>query len=580
MNTWQFTPYALLYILAVAISYMLAYLAWKMRPVRGAAYFSLLTLATGTWSLGALLGFFNTDLGWKLIMLRVEYLGIIGTAFLWLLFVAAYTQFDQWLTRRAIALLAVVPVVAYILILTVQHHNLFYRSYGLTTGHDLILFTKVYGPGFYIMVGYGYILLLSGIVILFRVILRMPDQFRGQIRPLILAVVVILLSNALYVSGNNPIQPYDPTPLSFAVAGVLCMIAMRSYRFLDVVPVAHNLVFKNVNNGVIIIDRRGQILDMNPAAEHILNRTSEEALGKSAIDIFPEHTDLIKRFRDVLEVKTEIEQDSRSYELQITPLTDHSQKPVGRIITLYDLTERKQAEKEHLELMQERQRVEVLQHFISAASHDLRTPLTTMKTSLFLLKSLNDPEKRKKHMAMLESQTEHLERLLEDMLTLSRLDKVAELEFAPLNLKSLFGDIMRRQSPLIAKKKLSVEVAPIGDLPFIQGDGHYLSRALEIVVLNALNYTPDGGEITARLCEQEQQILIEVQDSGIGISEKDLPHIFESFYRGDKARNTNTGGTGLGLAMAQKIVELHHGSIEVESKLEQGSMFRIYLPTS
>ncbi|MCD4686534.1 MAG: hypothetical protein K8S97_11425, partial [Anaerolineae bacterium] len=158
MNSWQFTPFTTFYVLAVGISYMLTYLAWKMRPVRGATYFSLMTLASGTWVLGHLLGFFSTNLSWKLIMLRVEYFGIICTEFLWLLFAATYAQSDRWLTRRVLALLAIVPVITFSLILTIQQHSLFYRSYKLATDHDLIAFVKVYGPGFYIWMGYGYFL--------------------------------------------------------------------------------------------------------------------------------------------------------------------------------------------------------------------------------------------------------------------------------------------------------------------------------------------------------------------------------------------------------------------------------------
>jgi len=218
ISTWQFTPYAWLYLAAVGISILLTYLAWKMRPVRGATAFSLMVLSTGVWSLGYLLGFFNTDPSWKLILLRVEYFGIIGADFFWLLFVASYTHFYQWFSRRMIALLSIVPISTYFQILFIQQHTFFYETFKFPLIDGLIIFDKTYAPGFYIWVGYAYLVIITGVGILIRGMINMPEKYRLQLIPLILVIVLILSPNILYIFGSNPIAPYDPTSLMFVVA--------------------------------------------------------------------------------------------------------------------------------------------------------------------------------------------------------------------------------------------------------------------------------------------------------------------------------------------------------------------------
>jgi PAS domain S-box-containing protein len=577
---WQFTPYTLFYVLAAGISYVLAYLAWKMRPVRGTTYFSLMTLSSGTWVLGHILVFFSTNLSWRLIMLRVEYLGIICAEFLWLLFAATYAQSDRWLARRTIALLAIVPVITSILILTIQQHSLFYRSYKLTTDHDLIVSVKEYGPVFYIWLVYAYFLVLGGIVILLRGILRMPSQFRGQSYLIVMAMVVMSLSNILYVIGANPISPYDPFPLSFIVAGVLFIIAMYRYKFLDIVPVAHNRIFRNVNNGVIIIDHRGYILDMNPAAERVLNRTLGTVLGQLILDVFPEHTELIERFQDVPEIKTEVNlgQNMRSYELQITPFLDHKGKPGGRIIMLYDLTERKQAEQQRLALAMERERMRILSNFITQASHEFRTPLSIIKTSTYILRKTDDSLAQEQHVGKIEDQAENITTLVEALTTMSRLDGIRELPVAKVDLCKVIMTVNTNKQLALQETNIRSVIELEKQPLLVQADIGYLQQAVEAIVDNAIRFTPKGGAITVRADSRDGYAIIKITDTGVGIKEDDLPHIFERFYRADKAGTTR--GFGLGLPIAKAIIELHGGRIEVKSTIGQGSVFRIVLPTT
>jgi len=346
MSTWQFTPYALLFLAAVIISFWLAYLGWRMQPVQGTKAFSMMAISTGLWSLGYLLGFFNTNLAWKLVMLRIEYLGIIGADYFWLLFACNYTNLKEWLTRKALLILAIIPIVTYVQVLFIRRHAFYYRSLELTTMGEFVLFSKVYGPGFYLWVIYAYLIILTGVVILIMGMINMPEKFRFQLIPLIIVILTILGPNIFYMLDFNPAAPYDPTSIMFVISGILLLLTIRHFRLLDIAPVAYNQVFKNVKSGVIILDERAHIQDLNPAAEGILNLSQENALGKPIKQVLPKYQDLLKRLENSPQNRAEFRTGEEHFEVQATPLNDREGASQGRIIMFYDITTRKLAEYE------------------------------------------------------------------------------------------------------------------------------------------------------------------------------------------------------------------------------------------
>ncbi len=352
----QYTPLVWLYVFAALTTFSLAAYIWRLRPTRGATAWAWAMLSCGIWATGVTLEIITADLFWKLLVIRaVVYLGVVSTVYSWTVFTITYSHYDHWLTRRTIILLGVIPVVTYILVLTIDLHTLFYRSYGLIEKDGLFFFDKVYGPAFWVWAIYGYIAIFGGSIILIQAVLRFPNLYRGQAITVILGGVIPTLSNILWVTVLSSRFPYDPTSLFFTLSGILIALSIRRYRFLDVVPVAYDLVFKNVNAGVVIIDLQGRVLDMNPVAEQIVNRSKDEVLGKVTFDAFVDFTGLLEQFRTVMEVKTEITmgQEKRICELQIMPLNDRAGKLAGRIIMVYDITALKKAEERYRKLYKE-----------------------------------------------------------------------------------------------------------------------------------------------------------------------------------------------------------------------------------
>jgi len=245
---------------------------------------------------------------------------------------------------------------------------------------------------------------------------------------------------------------------------------------------------------------------------------------------------------------------------------------------LLDVTERKRAEKQTIELAVAKEREDNLREFISTMSHDLKTPLTVMNTSLYLLERINDPVKQKDRIVTLKNQVALLERFIQDILVISRLDHTPGLNLKLVDLNRLAQDIERRLLPAAEGKNLRLGLDLSATTPTVLGDESELERALLNLVENAISYTPREGSVIIRTARQGENAIIEVVDSGIGVAEGDLPKIFDRFYRSMETQNMEPRGTGLGLAIVKQILDLHGGNIEVESAVGKGSTFRVQLP--
>jgi heavy metal sensor kinase len=218
--------------------------------------------------------------------------------------------------------------------------------------------------------------------------------------------------------------------------------------------------------------------------------------------------------------------------------------------------------------------------FTADASHELRTPIALIRTTseLALRKERSEPEYRE---ALDEVHAESVRTtyLIEDLLTLARADAgKARVERTSIDLADVVVEVSEQAQKLAGEKDISLacDVPPKGLT--ISGDRGTLRRLFFVLLDNAVKYTPRGGHIDVSVCDEAQRAVVEVSDSGIGIHEEDLTHIFERFYRSDKSRSRDSGGAGLGLSIAKWIVESHDGDIRVTSQLERGSTFRVSLP--
>ncbi|MGI5878734.1 MAG: sensor histidine kinase, partial [Christensenellales bacterium] len=213
------------------------------------------------------------------------------------------------------------------------------------------------------------------------------------------------------------------------------------------------------------------------------------------------------------------------------------------------------------------------------ASHELKTPLSTVKLLVQTLLSQQpfDPAMTGEFLGDIDSEVDRMTALVNDLLVLVRMDEKAALAFENLDLSMIIEDAVASLEPMARQKQLELEVRVEPDLT-MAGEGAALRQMVVNLMDNAIKYTPPGGRVAVGAVRRGRDIVMRVRDTGIGIEEKDIPYIFDRFYRVDKARDRQTGGTGLGLSIVKGIVARHDGIIDVVSKPGQGTEMIVVLP--
>jgi len=220
---------------------------------------------------------------------------------------------------------------------------------------------------------------------------------------------------------------------------------------------------------------------------------------------------------------------------------------------------------------------------IANISHDLRSPMASLRGYLETIqikdKKLSNLE-RQKYIDVLLDTANGLEKLVEDLFELSKLDaKQVKAQFEPFSIKDLIFDVMTKFKPAAENKKIILDACVPDGLPQVYADIGLIERVLSNLLENSIRYTPENGSVTVNVTKSDQMVKVLVEDTGFGISQEEIPHIFERFYRVEKSRAESTGGTGLGLAIANKIMEVHESNISVDSKIDVGSTFSFDLKT-
>lgn len=322
-------------------------------------------------------------------------------------------------------------------------------------------------------------------------------------------------------------------------------------------------IFDSAPDAIFICDAAtGRVLDANVRASDLFGCTHEELIGIREIDHFKPGVAPFTR-----------DNDNQSIWLDTRIRPARLGNDDRFLVRVSDVTEQKHAQQQEFELALERERVSILSHFIRDASHEFRTPLAVMRTSMYLLTRTDDAARRQEKAEQIELAINHMTRLVEMLVILATLDSGLPLKRQLTDVNLLVNQAAA--APRLSQKTLRWEfnLSPCASSDI---DPEQLLEALRQLLDNAIHFTPEGGLISVSTYQLDDHLSIEIRDTGCGIAEADLPKIFNRFFRLDDAHTSS--GFGLGLPIAKRIVEMHGGSISATSQLEQGSTFRITLP--
>ncbi|KAA9296708.1 cell wall metabolism sensor histidine kinase VicK [Streptococcus anginosus] len=334
-------------------------------------------------------------------------------------------------------------------------------------------------------------------------------------------------------------------------------------------------ILSYMTDGVLATNRRGQIIMINDMATKQLGVKESEARKMNILkllDIEDEYD-----LRDLITKVPELTIDSQdengeflSLRVRFALIRRESGFISGLVAVLHDTTEQEKEERER-------------RLFVSNVSHELRTPLTSVKSYLEALDegALSEPVAPDFIKVSLD-ETNRMMRMVSDLLSLSRIDNAtSHLDIELTNFTAFITFILNRfdkiRSQNADKKYEIIRDYPINSI-WVEIDTDKMTQVIDNIINNAIKYSPDGGKITVSMKTTETQMILSISDEGLGIPKKDLPKIFDRFYRVDKARSRAQGGSGLGLAIAKEIIKQHHGFIWAKSEYGKGSTFTIVLP--
>nr|UDE31771.1 histidine sensor kinase membrane receptor VicK [Streptococcus mutans] len=334
-------------------------------------------------------------------------------------------------------------------------------------------------------------------------------------------------------------------------------------------------ILSYMTDGVLATDRRGKITVINDMAQKQLNVTREQALECNILDILDDdsytYNDLITKTPEIVLTRRDEYDEFITLRIRFALNRRESGFISGLIAVLHDATEQEKEERER-------------RLFVSNVSHELRTPLTSVKS---YLEALDDG-------ALTESvapsfikvsldETNRMMRMITDLLSLSRIDnQTSHLDVELTNFTAFMNYILDRFDQIQSQQSTNKVYEIIRDYAdksvWIEIDTDKMTQVIDNILNNAIKYSPDGGKVTVTMQTTDTQLILSISDQGLGIPKKDLPLIFDRFYRVDKARSRAQGGTGLGLAIAKEIVKQHKGFIWANSEEGEGSTFTIVLP--
>lgn len=336
-------------------------------------------------------------------------------------------------------------------------------------------------------------------------------------------------------------------------------------------------VLSYMSDGVIATNRLGQITMINSTAQRLLNLDRETATHMSILDILDgenpyTYSELLSKTPEIHLSRRDANDEFVTLRVNFALIRKESGFISGLVAVLHDATEQEKEERER-------------RLFVSNVSHELRTPLTSVKSYLEALDdgALNE-EIAPNFIKVSLDETNRMMRMISDLLALSRIDnKSTQLNVEMTNFTAFMTYILNRFGQIKSQETnpgKSYEI--IRDYPvnsiWVEIDTDKMTQVIDNILNNAIKYSPDGGKITVSMKTTDTQLIVSISDQGLGIPKKDLPLIFDRFYRVDKARSRAQGGTGLGLSIAKEIVKQHNGFIWAKSEYGKGSTFTIVLP--
>lgn len=584
-----YTPYVVPLVFSGIVTTILSLYAIRLQSANGARAFGLLTSALTIWIFGYSFELSSQSLSGMMFWGKVEYIGIVSLPIFWLVFAAQYANRGHWITPRAWGIMFIVPITTLMLVWTTEYHGMIWRSTEIHIDDALVSLAVTYGTWFWIHFAYSYISLLLGTILLLKSQRLTSSVIDQQVTLVVIGALIPWLGNIVYILRLIPGPNIDITPFTFMLSGLSFGWALFRRQLLDIVPVARRTVIEVMSDGVIVLDEQDRVVDINPAAQAIIQQTSGESVGHSATDVLASWPELLEAKQGISETQVEItsESDGNSlqfFDVRISPIINSKRLLTGKLIVLRDITQRKQAEKDISDardraLVASRTKGELL----AKVSHELRTPIGAILGYAELIKEGTFGEVTSMQASasskIIES-SHYLSSLVNELLDQAQFESgKITLNMNPFSLSTLLQKVEPQVSLAAQNKGLAFSINIAADLEgtFV-GDVYRLQQILINLLSNAIKFTEAGNVALHIYRPDSDHWAMEVSDTGSGISKEAQAKVFDPFYQVDGSVTRAQLGTGLGLSIVHQLITSMNGQVLLQSNLGQGSTFTVILP--
>lgn len=561
------------------LSFELAMHAWtKRRNAYTNAFFAVM-LCAGFWSMLSGMHLVIADFDLEVLVSSIKFLFVIPLPVIWILLAAWFTDFP--VSKRLARALFVLPVVSLALLATNDVHQLFFVSNTPFEQEGFTTIERVYGQWFWVHMGYAYLMVMGAFLLFLRKVVTSNGYVRVQALIMMMGSVLPLLVNIIYFLDPAAFLYLDWTPVSFAASGVFFFLGMFRYRMLDLIPIAREQIIKSMDDGVIVTDPQGHILDMNDATGKLLDSESASVIGKHVTSVFPFIQSVWDDATSESSIRREVPRvrgaERRWKAVRIKSVINDAGHLQGKLVLVRDVTERKEAE---LHLIESKKQIEELSKlksaFLSNMSHDVRTPLSGITGLADVLVEETEGD-HQELAAMIRTSGGRLLKLLNSILS------VSHLASGTLDQKVETADVVGLIQRVLAQYEREVEAVGVElrtsypDHPiYHELDPNHLGHALSHIMDLAVRST-ESGSIRVDVSDTPEGVLIRVTDTGRGFDPAFIASIDEPLDSLSLAEFGLDKGSSLGIRVANGLIVESGGKLHIQSQPGRGSSFTIRL---
>jgi PAS domain S-box-containing protein len=580
---WNITYISWVHMLTAIISMQLVFTVYRMKQIRGRVPFLCMMLLAAYWSLILTFESAVPSMEEKIMFSRFEYFANMLIPLYFVNFIFSYDlEKPNWL-KRSFWILWIIPVCTLLLVFTNNYHHLIWKGYTWSPdGNNILIYH--HGLLFYFAMAYSLLLIVFGNAMMIYYIRKRPRYYKSQVWFLISASVFPVFTGLIYIIGLSPLEGLDISPMGILLSGLIFFWGISREQLFDIVPAGHQLMIEKMNDGVIVLDKNNFVMDLNPAAKSALKieetirgaklETAIPSLREIATDVLPG-----EKLRKEVFLTAPI---NRWFEIMRNPLNDENEKKLGTLLIIHDITHRKRAEDQLKKLANDLTELNAMKdRLYSIIGHDLRSPFNSILGFAELLATSYDEfsdEDRKTFANNILAASRNTFELLENLLEWSRI-QMGRTPFIPeeINLNLAVNEAFHLMRLNADSKNIHL-VAEVPSQQMVYADHNMLNTILRNTISNGIKFTSKGGSVKVSSTQDQGKTRIKIADNGVGMVET----IQKKLFRIDSLISTpgtaNEKGTGLGLILCKEFVEKHGGTIQVESRIGEGTTFTLDLP--